>query len=68
MYKAIINLFRRFTTPELAPYKSLIENFEERWRGDSDSDRKLLSKLLRTLEKIPDNILDLFENPIDAHV
>lgn len=41
----MITIFRRFKDPQLEPFKSLIQNFEERWRGDRDSDKKLLIKL-----------------------
>jgi hypothetical protein len=43
--KAILTIFKRFDEPELAPFRQIVDNFEERWRGDRDSDRKLLQKL-----------------------
>jgi len=37
--KAILTIFKRFDEPELAPFRKLVGNFEERWRFDRDSDR-----------------------------
>lgn len=58
MLRAIVMIFKRFNSNELSPYKTLMQDFSERWRGDRESDKKLLFKLTKMLEKIPEKIID----------
>ena len=66
--KAILLVFKRFQTKEMLPYRPLIQEYSERWKGDRDNDKRLLKRLTIMLEKIPETISDCLQSSLDQPV
>jgi len=47
-------------------YRPLILDYSERWKGDRESDKKLLIRLTSMLEKVPEAISILIDKPLDT--
>jgi hypothetical protein len=60
-------VFKRFESKELSPYRSLIQEYALNWKGDRESDKKLLGRLTTMLKKVPTLIADFIDKQIDKN-
>ena len=60
-------MFKRFESKELQPYRSLIQEYALNWKGDRESDRKLLGRLTTMLKKVPLLITDFIDKSTDKN-
>ena len=64
--RCIFTILKRFDSPELKPFKRLVEDFPEQWRGDRDRDKVLYLKLMTELEKMTHQIKTcLLDEPLE---
>jgi hypothetical protein len=49
----------------MIPYKPLIQEYSERWKGERDNDKRLLKRLLTLLEKVPETVSDCLQGSLD---